>query len=184
MHYSLADGPTENPASQFTLLTEYRHAVAKSMPLAECRCCYCQPADVNEVHAKWHEKFRRFFALRAEKYPECKDFTMVLTSPQTKLRMYQLLMLWKLVDNELPYFGSSAFLEFEQESVAFQTEYQTKQAAAKRAAEKKAVVKALKASTNKQQSIGLRLPREYTSKKNRSSCVFFWLSKIVLNITV
>ena len=41
-----ADGPTENPASQFkrlTLLTEYRHAVArKSMPLSECWCCYCQ----------------------------------------------------------------------------------------------------------------------------------------------
>lgn len=166
-----ADGPSVCPASQFsktTVITEYRDAVARrSLPLSECGCAYCEPADpklateaAHQLHAIWHEKFRKFFALRAQKLPRCKDFSMIVSPSNVDILMYQLVSLWKQVDPELIYFSSDSFLEYESKSQSLE----------KKQAQAAVMVAGKKAAKRAVTAIGLRLPREY-SKETKSMCV-------------
>lgn len=184
-----ADGVAVNPVQQFkktSLLREYRYAVdRKSLPLSECGCMYCQPADVasrDEVHFTWHEKFRSYFALRAEQYPHCKDFIVTLTPSHETLLMYHLMLLWKKVDPELSYFSTAACLDYEKEAKASVEAFERKQAAAKRAAEKKAVAKALKATSKPATGLwGIRIPREYKTYASGSTLATCTLRFYVLS---
>ena len=168
-----ADGPAINPVSQFSetiVLAEYRHAVhRKDLPLSECTCSYCEPGDpvlsseaAHKVHATWHAKFRKFFALRSAAYPNYQDFTTLLTDSQQKLLMRSLVSLWKQVDPDLPYFHSEAYAQFDSlaadDMEAINTAKNTKAA----------VEDAIAATASTPAPLGIRVPREYQTKYNRT----------------
>ena len=142
------DGPNISPVahlSRTTTLEEYRYVLTrKSLSLAECGCKFCENLDITATaetlaeHRVWHDKFRRYYALRVAKFPDFKDYDFTLSKSSEPLLLHALVILWKQVDPDLPYFETSSYAEYDKENSMLQAQ-----------ADKKAAKKALKKASKK-----------------------------------
>ena len=59
----------------------------------DCGCTYCTNSAKltmaeHDVHVAWHNKYRRFFALRAQKYPTLKDMGVLNVNLENAMRCW------------------------------------------------------------------------------------------------
>ena len=125
------------------IMTEYREAIDRGID-SGVRCISCQSEPDEEErfrHRTWHDKFRRYLAIRQDRFPQHTDFES-LPVAEERLLMYQLVLIWKQVDADLTYFSSSVFTTYEKTGPELKAEAERRRAAA-RVAQQKAETKKL-----------------------------------------
>ena len=118
------DGPNVTPTAQFGrgsfIMKEYNVAFVRGE--MDCGCTYCTNSAKltmaeHDVHVAWHNKYRRFFALRAQKYPTLKDMGVLNTNLENAM-LANLVELWRQVDVDAAWFHSAKYLANQEEIAA------------------------------------------------------------------
>lgn len=111
------DGPNVTPVAQFGknsfIMKEYNCACDRGE--LECGCKYCTNVarlslGEHDTHVAWHDKYRKFVALRKQNYPTVKDmdFSASWNASSENTMLRDLVQLWKQVDPEAPWFRIEA----------------------------------------------------------------------------